>query len=160
MKYTQIAQISNEDIFYADFKSGGSRNLNVNGSVTPVEFTLEDLTSEKFILTRIDFLISCGTSVDLNLFGSIAALVNGIDFAINGTVTFKNNGDILLFVTDAGTEVGKIEGVDAAFINGHWDTLKSFQNGLVCVRDNFKITVNDNLSAIDYFRISASGIKI
>ena len=86
MKSTDVTQIANTSVFYADFKNNGSRNLNTNGSVTPLEFTLEDVVNEKFILTRVDFIISCGDALELTKFGSIAELTNGIELHINNSI--------------------------------------------------------------------------
>lgn len=155
-KQTQIAQ---NDIFYVNFKNNGLRDLNVNGT-TPVVFTLEDLDVEQVILTRVDFLLSTGAVIDLNIFGNLTSLTNGVLFEIDGTQTFKDNGDILLFATDAETSTGKIGGVDTGLINGHWDLLKTYDNGLVCNVADLKIIIQDDLSTVSYFKISASGLKI
>lgn len=162
MKYEAIKQISNQDIFFRSFKHNGSKNLNIDGSVIPIEFNLlSDLTVEKVILNRIDFIISCGSAINLSNFASLAApLTNGVYFVIDGNQIFKNNGDIMLFATDAGTETGKVQSVDTSFINGHWDLLKTYNNGVVCNVADLKIIIRDNLSAINYFQVTASGIKI
>lgn len=156
---TQQHQISNNDIFYTKFKNAGSSDLNVDGT-TPQVFTLEDLTNEKIILTRVEFLISAGTAIDLNNFGDITALVNGVEFNIDGVQTFNTNGDILLFATDSTTEIGRVFGAETAFINGHWNTMSAFQNGLVCNVADLTITVQDDLSELNFFQIAASGLKI
>lgn len=162
MHFEEIKQISNQEIFFRNFKNNGSRNMNVNGSVTPVEFNLmEDLTVEKIILTRIDFIVSCGSAINLSNFASLSnPLTNGVYFAIDGNQVFKNNGDIMLFATDAGTEAGKVQSVDTSFINGHWDLLKTYNNGVICNLNDLKIIIRDNLSTINYFQVSASGIKL
>jgi len=168
MTTTKIKQISNEDIFLADFKNSlGSRKMNVNGSVTPMIFDLmEDANSypvpvEKINLTTVDFIISCGSGVDLTSFGGLSvALTNGIKFEIDGIKVFKDNADILLFASDSTVSSGKVEGQEVGFINGHWDTVKTFQNGLVCNVADLKIIIQDDLTNIKEFRVCASGTKI
>lgn len=162
MHFKEVKQISNQEIFFRSFKNNGSKNMNVNGSVTPIEFNLmEDLTVDKIILTRIDFILSCGTAINLSNFGSLSTpLTNGVYFAIDGNQGFKTNGDIMLFATDAGTETGKVQSVDTSFINGHWDLLKTFNNGVICDLNNLKVIIRDDLSALNYFQVTASGIKL
>lgn len=149
---TNVNALSNNDIFYTKFKLNGNSALNVNGT-TPKVFTLEDLSMDNIILNRVDFLISTGTDIDLRNFGGVA-LTNGVSFNIDG------NGDILLFATDSSIYSAKVEGTLRTIINGHWDLLKAFQNGLVCKVEDLTITIQDNLSTLNFFEISATGIKL
>ena len=155
---TKVNALSNNDIFYTKFKLNGSSALNVNGT-TPKVFTLEDLNMNNIILYRVDFLISTGTDIDLRNFGGVA-LTNGVSFNIDGNQLFKTNGDILLFATDSSIYSAKVEGTLKTIINGHWDLLKAFQNGLVCKVEDLTITIQDNLSTLNFFEISATGIKL
>ena len=155
---TNVNAISNHDIFYTKFKLNGNSALNVNGT-TPKVFTLEDLSMDNIILNRVDFLISAGTDIDLTNFGGLT-LTNGVQFNIDGSQLFKTNGDILLFATDSSIHSAKIEGELRTIINGHWDLLKAFQNGLVCKVEDLTITIQDNLSTLNFFEISATGIKL
>ena len=155
---TKVNALSNNDIFYTKFKLNGNSALNVNGT-TPKVFTLEDLSMDNIILNRVDFLISTGTDIDLRNFGGLT-LTNGVQFNIDGSQLFKTNGDILLFATDSSIHSAKIEGTLRTIINGHWDLLKAFQNGLVCKVEDLTITIQDNLSTLNFFEISATGIKL
>lgn len=155
---TKVNAIPNQDIFYTKFKLNGSSSLNVNGT-TPKVFTLEDLSMDNIILNRVDFLISAGTDIDLTNFGGVT-LTNGVQFNIDGSQLFKTNGDILLFATDSSIYSAKIEGELRTIINGHWDLLKAFQNGLVCKVEDLTITIQDNLSTLEFFEVSATGIKL
>ena len=155
---TNTNAIPNHDIFYTKFKLNGSSALNVNGT-TPKVFRLEDLTMDNIILNRVDFLISAGTDIDLTNFGGLT-LTNGIAFNIDGNQVFKTNGDIMLFASDVSMHSAKIEGELRTIINGHWDLLKAFQNGLVCKVEDLTITIQDNLSSLNFFEVSASGVKL
>lgn len=155
---TNTNAIPNHDIFYTKFKLNGSSALNVNGT-TPKVFRLEDLTMDNIILNRVDFLISAGTDIDLTNFGGLT-LANGVQFNIDGSQLFKTNGDIMLFASDASVYSAKVEGTLTTIINGHWDLLKAFQNGLVCKVEDLTITIQDNLSSLNFFEISASGVKL
>lgn len=155
---TNTNAIPNHDIFYTKFKLNGNSALNVNGTV-PKVFTLEDLSMDNIILNRVDFLISTGTDIDLTNFGGLT-LTNGVQFNIDGNQLFKTNGDILLFATDSSIYSAKVEGTLKTIINGHWDLLKAFQNGLVCKVEDLTITIQDNLSSLNFFEVSASGVKL
>lgn len=155
---TKVNALSNNDIFYTKFKLNGNSALNVNGT-TPKVFTLEDLSMDNIILNRVDFLISAGTDIDLTNFGGLT-LTNGVQFNIDGSQLFKTNGDILLFATDSSIYSAKVEGTLKTIINGHWDLVKAFQNGLVCKVEDLTITIQDNLSTLNFFEISATGIKL
>ena len=151
--------IRNSEIFYHKFKLNGSTSLCVDGT-TPKVFKLEDIAADDFIVTRVDFLVSSDTIIDIEEFAGLPTLTNGIDFAIDGTVNLKTNGDIMLFVSDAGFSTARIGGLSLTVINGHWDLENTFQNGLIANKEDFTITVNDNLSTIKYFEVSVSGIKL
>jgi len=155
---TNTNAISNHDIFYTKIKLNGSPSLNIDGT-DPKIFTLEDLTMDNIILNRVDFLISAGTDIDLTDFGGLT-LTNGVQLNIDGSQLFKTNGDILLFATDSSIYSAKVEGTLRTIINGHWDLLKAFQNGLVCKVEDLTITIQDNLSTLNFFEISATGIKL
>ena len=155
---TKVNAIPNQDIFYTKFKLNGSSSLNVNGT-TPKVFTLEDLNMDNIILNRVDFLISAGTDIDLTNFGGVT-LINGVQLNIDGSQLFKTNGDMLLLATDASIYSAKVEGTLTTIINGHWDLSKAFQNGVVCKVEDLTITIQDNLSTLNFFEVSASGVKL
>lgn len=155
---TNTNAISNHDIFYTKFKLNGSSALNINGT-TPKVFRLEDLTMDNIILNRVDFLISAGTDIDLTKFGGLT-LTNGVQFNIDGSQLFKTNGDIMLFASDASIYSAKVEGTLTTIINGHWDLVKAFQNGVVCNVEDLTIIIQDNLSSLNFFEVSASGVKL
>ena len=157
-RQSEADSISNKDIFYSKFKLNGSPSLNIDGTA-PKIFTLEDLTVDTVILNRIDFLMSTGTDIDLTNFGGLT-LTNGIAFNIDGNQVFKTNGDILLFATDSSIYSAKVEGTLTTIINGHWDLSKAFQNGAVCNVEDLTIIIQDNLSTLNFFEVSASGVKL
>jgi len=63
----ELDGLRNEDIFYVKFKSGGSSSLAVNGAVTPVVFTLEDLAiTVRDDLTAIPYIEFAAYGIKLN----------------------------------------------------------------------------------------------
>lgn len=155
---TEIDGIRAENVFYAYITNNGNKSLCVDGT-TPKEFTLEDLDCDQFLVNRIDYLISQDEAIDLNKFGSLTSLTNGLLFSIGNSV-FKTNGEIMMFATDANVSSVKITGITSSIIDGHWDVGQSFGNGLVCTKDDLKLTVRDNLSTLQYFQMAVSGIKL
>ena len=80
---TDLRGINTSDVFYAEFKNGGSSDLAVNGS-TPIVFTLEDLPAGKSLLvTKITTALGADNTVDVDKFGSVAALTNGVAIQLN-----------------------------------------------------------------------------
>lgn len=157
---TKLSLIRNSDIFYRTFTNNGSKFLNVDGSVTPIRFTLEGLVEDNFILNRIDYIISTDSAIDISSFGNVATLTNGVLFNIDGQQVFKTNGDMLMFGTDNSIHSAKVEGVTTSIINGSWDLSQAFQNGVICKKEDLYIEIRDDLSSLSLFEISASGIKL
>lgn len=157
---TNLSFIRSEDIFYRKFTNNGSANLAVDGSVTPVIFSLENLEMDRFILTRLEYLISVNSSLDVEEFGDISELVNGVEVSIGKSVPFKNNADILLFGADNSIIATKISGTTVSIINGHWNANGAYQNGLHSIKDNIFVKIQDDLSNIKYFEMAVFGIKL
>jgi hypothetical protein len=61
--------------------AAGVSNMNVDGSVTPVEFTLQASTDYDLYVTGIDILIA-SNSIANNKFGDLPALSNGWDLFV------------------------------------------------------------------------------
>lgn len=158
--HTQIKQMRNHDIFYYKFMNNGSSSLAVDGSSTPVMFKLEDIPVTDFILNKIDFLISTDDSIDITNFGDVPSLTNGILFNIDGQQILRSNGDVLLLGTDTSIHSVKIQGSTTSIINGHWNLVETFQNGVVCNKVDLYIEIRDDLTSLDFFEVSASGIKL
>lgn len=158
-KHNQLA-VRNSDIFYVKFKNNGSSMLNINGSVTPVEFILEDLPVDDFLLTRVDYLIAIDSIIDVGKFGNRTALANGLVFEIDGTQVFKNNADIMLFASDSTIDTAKIGGTTASIINGNWSPIDVFQHAIISKKSDFKIIVRDDLTLVPHIEFAVSGIKL
>ena len=157
---TKLNLIRNHDIFYHKFTNNGSSNLAVNGSVTPITFKLEGLAVENIILNKIDFIYSTDEIIDVTSFGSVGALANGILINIDGQQVIKCNGDVFLIGSDTNIHSVKITGVTTSIINGNWDLVSSFSNGISTNKTDLYVTIRDNLTGLKFFELSASGIKL
>lgn len=162
-----IKGISTGDIFFSKFKNGGSDDLTVNGSITPVEFTLEDLPAgSNFLMQRVTFLIGADAIVDLEQFGGIAGLANGVVFQANGDIldikasaTIKTNGDSILISSNVELETVVFAAVSKTAIYGTWDFTETYgENAPRILNKDLKIIVNDDLQLVDYFKVSCHGI--
>lgn len=157
--------IKPNDGFYAKFKNEGSESLGVDGSVTPVVFTLEDLpTDQKILIQSISFLMGADEVLDLDNFGDVSGpLTNGILFeAGEASAVIKDNADVFLISSQQHTSTAGSGGNTYTVISGRWDFSDTFSdNGsMLFDLDSFKITIRDNLSGITLFRVSIHGILL
>jgi len=164
---TNVTGIRTNETFYAKFKNGGSDDLTVKGDVTPVEFTLEDLPAiDSFLLQRVTFLIGANALVELGQFGDLAALANGVLFSANGEtvgqtaeVSIHTNGDAILVSSNVELETIAFAAVEATVIYGTWDFTETYdENAPIILGKDLKIIVRDDLSAMDYFKVSCHGV--
>ena len=65
--------------FRSYFENAGSSNMNVDGSVTPVEFEIGPSKTRDRFISMISFLIADANAI-LSKFGNITALTNGLRF--------------------------------------------------------------------------------
>lgn len=164
-----VKAIQTSDTFYAKFKNGGDDDLTVNGSTTPVIFTLEDLpTPDSFLLQRVTFVIGADALVDLDEFGNISALAEGVLFSANEDsplvaveAVLQTNGDTLLISTNVNMSTVSFAATDKTVIYGTWDFTESYGgNAPIIIGKDLKITIRDNLSGMDYFKVSCHGILL
>lgn len=157
--YEILPILKERDAFYLKLKSNGDSSLLVDGSITPIEFTLEDATFNKFGITRFDYALSSTEIVSLSGFGSNGALANGLLFqAGDEQIEIKTNGDLFLLGTDNTTSSTRIQEVTVGLINGSYSFINAYGAMLETNVNDFKVTVQDNLSANDFFEISISGV--
>lgn len=140
--------------------SGGSYDMNVNGSVTPVDFTFTPGTSEIWYMERITWMFNDSGAAKPVDFGCIAdGLTNGVLIKIksNGTETtigtIKNNIEVAQMFTEAAWTP------TAGFMGG-----ENVYMGSVLFRNSFKLsnatgdyvkfTVQDDLTGLDFFQIN------
>ena len=171
-------------ILYTDFfkDSAGSSALNVDGSITPVEFTIEgskntDIPADRYI-TAISFLIQ-DTGIRLgDRFGGLAQLTNGINLqysnlkAEGGAVSLDNGGITTnfelvrvclgnpAFTGASNAFIADFTGAESALFPVLDVGNTGLKNGILLRNnsdDNIKITVNDNLTGLTIFNVVAYG---
>lgn len=157
--YRVFPMLKEEDAFYLKIRNNGSSSLLVDGSVTPIEFTLEEATFNKFGITRFDYALSSTETISLDGFGSNGALINGVIFqAGDEEIVINTNGDLLLLGTDNDISSTKIESATIGLINGSYSFLNAYNGMLETNVNDFKVTVQDDLTNNQYFEIAVSGV--
>lgn len=159
-----LSGVNSEDAFYAKFTSATSESMAVNGSITPVEFSLESLPAGQMIsLQMISFVIGSSDVVKLDQFGNVPSLANGIIFTSgDNSLEVKNNGDVALVATNTFFETTGTGVNSYAALNGVWDFTDSYGNGapILVNADNLKIIIRDDLTAVPFFKVSCHGLLL
>lgn len=170
---TDVAVLTRRKLFSAFFENSGSRDLNVDGSVTPVKFVIESELNIVKVVKQIRVFLHDGnldlnTSGNLRRFGSAATtpgLTNGVELFISqegaDTQIFldpvQNIADFLHY---SDRELSFSKGIDV-----NTDLLLLTFNLLEDViippglLDRITMTVNDDLTAVDLFQVLAVGTR-
>jgi hypothetical protein len=139
--------------------NGSSDAMNVNGSVTPVNFSFAPASGETWYVRSISLYIedAVGNSTG---FGSISSLTNGLilqvqsDGVSNDVVTLKDNIDVLSYFSDqivSEIKAGFFGSVAILFgsnIYRHPQQMKLVGNS----SDYIRLRVRDNLTSVDQLR--------
>jgi len=156
--------------FFTD--PGGSIDLNVDGSTTPVEYTIEPSSDRVRWINRVRFLFN-DTNMELDTndfrrFGTAATapgLTNGLTFSVHqgGVETdfFKSPivtvGDLMDYADDFTNFVNAIS-AQSDFLSFDFD----FEQPVVLPvdsTDKLVVTINDDLTSIDLFKVIARGFQ-
>lgn len=147
-----------------------TRNMAVNGSVTPQEFYIAPNTNQKGDMHRIIIAITDNADMDFETFGGIAALTNGVVLRVKNSdgsyrilQNFKTNGQFERFAFDARYFVnngGGTRGFTCRSSFGGPD-----KHGAVIRLDGdlgerLELLVQDDLSALTSFTIIAQGSEV
>ena len=143
------------------FLNGASPAMAVDGSVTPVVFTIAPPSDEIWYCKRLRFAIDDNGTIKIGDFAGISGeLTNGLklEFVINSiTTVFKNiksNGEILMNFTE-GNHIQNVSGfVNGNFFQGGFDFGHTSESITLdgSRGDSMKWTVRDNLSPLLYLR--------
>ena len=151
--------------FRPDNDPGQSPDMNVDGSVTAVLFEVG--FDFDWRLTRINVIINDNNMTSIR-FGGLGALANGLILQVVNApgieqinfmdgLTLKANRDWhALAGVDANLDVAA--GVD--IFDVRWTVEKAGAQMLVPANWTMRITVQDNLLGLDFFRIMAQGIML
>jgi len=147
-----------------------TENMNVNGSATPVIFSVSpaNLTAgTKWDITRFLISITDATAMDDGKFGGAAALTNGIVFRKVDGITknifnAKTNGDLAAHMYDV-TYIPDTLGPAGLYgLRGRRSFSGQDKNGVVVrlsadTNDEFQCIIQDDLTGLDSFQVIAQG---
>jgi hypothetical protein len=152
--------------FFNEFlENGGSSDLNVDGSSTPVDFTLSPPSGKIYHIHKVLIGIE-DTSINHDKFGGITGgLTNGILFKVkeNGTerdlipVALKKNAGFYVVAFDV-----TISSSTTDILVARWDfsdsgTTLKLQDS---TSDYLKLTVQDDLTTITQFKVLVQGYEV
>ena len=155
------------------FENGGSNNMVVNGSTTPVEFSIDaDTTGEKDIWVKSINVYVADTGATLQKFGNLTALSNGVEFEWaskeSGVITIHEGIKTNLEWFRLSDQIPQIidlsgSGADAIIVPIDLRKIFGTQWGIQLTKgstDRLTFKVNDALAGITTFNIIGYGIKI
>lgn len=169
-----IRYVDPRNLIVKNLQNGGSAEMAVNGSITPVNFDYVVPEGFRFFWYRFIIMMSDGAKVfNATEFGTIPALTNGCTIsiiddqltpaeaisvnALMGSGAFKKNAD---FAQLAGNDVQTL--VDGRGIAARW-TLSRMTGGHPTMLPSgwgVRFTINDDLTALDEVRSCVQGFKV
>jgi len=151
--------------FAGALTNGASRDMNVNGSSTSVNFTYSAPGSAIVYLTSLRLIMLDPGTQAISAFGSIAGgLSNGLrlTWQINGSVynfaTFTNNGEIAVFFDYSGALLlqGFLDDYDATILTLNFPVPITLDGGQ---SDYIRWVVQDNLTPITSMQSAVIGYR-
>ena len=142
-------------------------SMNVDGSVTPIEFTVSAADTYDIYIRQISLIIE-DSKVYYDKYGNIAPLTNGVDLIVSesGTETFilesaKTGSDISsqLGIENPAVRVSSVSG---ELITLTFDVTKAIEGGIRLGKngtDFLKFVVNDSLLGLDAHNLYIIGYK-
>lgn len=143
-------------------------DMDVNGSVTPVIFQIDPIVGQEWDIVRIILVIEDDSAMDFSLFGSIAAVPNGVLFRrIDGSqdnqFSWKTNGDIInrCFDNDFQTNIGNnFRGFTVRCTYGGQSKRGVTLRLIGSEGDQLQIVIQDDLTTLSKVRVIAQGHKV
>ena len=162
---SSIVPVSLGNLFFLKAENGGSSDMSVNGSGTPVTFSISSDPTDDLVVTEMRF--SCfdnGIKID-NFLAQNSALTNGIDIDVTSggvsfsflpittTAEFESN-----FSFGLGGRFNLIVGSGSDFCSSTFSPSNPFvlEAG---TSDSIDVTINDNLNNVGSIELIAFGFK-
>lgn len=158
---TKIRAIRVGEYLTEYLRSGnGSNNLCVDGSVTPVVFSVSPPPGQHLEVGRFLLYMRGTANFDDTKFMHLDALTNGIEIKINSQLitTWLDNIDIIIDMFDL-TSAGIAFGRERLALTGRWSLTKVLGGeGVLCPEgQSVQAIVQDNLAGTGLFRIKVQG---
>lgn len=144
-----------------------SRQMNVNGSITPQVFSINPLPSQIGDFTRVIFKLVDELEMDSSTFGGIDELINGCvlrvklsDGCYRNIFNFKSNSDIVNECFDSNYTSANKRGEYGFASRLTWGGQN--KHGVVIPTDGslgeeLQLVIQDDLTALSSFRMKAQG---
>jgi hypothetical protein len=142
---------------------GGPSEMNVNGSVIPVDFWIEPLEGQQFLIKYISLALNDSGNFNAGGYGGIETqLVNGIDFFIEisgnrvnfTAVPITRNEQLLSISSESQSYL--LTGNDRIIV--FREILTDFADPLLLkAGDKFGVEVKDNLTALNHHSCRIKG---
>lgn len=144
--------------------------MNVDGSVTPVVFSVAPTPVQVGDIVRIIFAITDSSDMDFEKFGAQSALTNGCVLRVNNgngsyrnLYNFKSNGAIELYSYDARYAINNGGGVRAFTARATWGGTS--KHGVVIRLDgrlgeSLEMIIQDDLTGLDSFNNLVQGSEV
>jgi hypothetical protein len=156
---------------------GATNNLNVDGSVISIDAYVEGNNFGDFYITTANIVIADDSPLNLNGFGGLPELTNGVQFfyqtasdSIPVAFSLTTNYDMIRLGTlthpiGGKTDAYQISKVDSAGNDGYnpiWDLARYSPFGLGLrlrknTKDRIGITIRDDLTGLSSFNMVVSG---
>lgn len=159
---------SPQDTIFSHLRNSGSKNMNVNGSVTPVDFRYTCPVNKVIFLYRMNILIT-DAAMKIDKFGGLTELTSGIEVGFYSNQddllidpldgdTIKTNGDFAFLAgVDSTIKVGA--GVDSMPIR--WTFSRSVGGPIrLDVGEYIQFKIQDDILNVNSFHAIVQGISI
>jgi hypothetical protein len=142
-----------KQLFFKRFENGGSADMNVNGSVTPVVFSASPPAGEVWRIASWSLYVQDGGTFDAEKWGNGITMTNGLLPILNigGTdydmleFTIKTSGD-LSSVCDGLNHLAF--GTGDEIVTAEWDFISKGQYVRLTENDSIKLVVQDDLTGL------------
>ena len=142
-----------KQLFFKRFENGGSADMNVNGSVTPVVFSVSPPAGEVWRIASWSLYVQDGGTFDAEKWGNGITMTNGLVPMVNyGGTSYDlldfpliNSGD-LSSVSDGINHYAF--GAGDEIITAEWSFVANGQYLRLTENDAIQIVVNDDLTGL------------
>lgn len=145
--------------------NSGSSDMTVDGSTTPVEFSLTPPSGKKWFISRVIISME-DTNMSWKKFGSLTPLTNGVSasFLLDSVshdlldgATFKENASFTKYCYDAEINTDTTDILRARWTFSKSGTFIELRNN---TSDKIAVTINDDLTSLDSFQIIMQGHEV
>ncbi len=165
---SEIVQVAKRiAVFNGGFLNGGSPDMNVDGSITPVEFTAgPTTTNETWLVTRMSIEMDDNGTQNFGDFGAIVGgLTNGLvfqqilDSTTYSVANIQTNSDLVAAFEDVFRGQGNSFISDANYVALKIKFYRPIELN-ESTNDIFKLIVRDNLTGLSLLRAKIGYIRI